>query len=129
MRSCRPTASSRTSSRALGDLVMSRVRRCPYCDQELPEIRLGVRLPPLKARLFDLVQRGGGDGITGSDLFDILYPDGNASRETLKAHVFQINERGSVYRLVRFPCGPDRRAENRPALTADRSNPRSMRGV
>jgi hypothetical protein len=34
-------------------------RRCAYCDQALPQIRVGVRLPELKARIFDLVRRGG----------------------------------------------------------------------
>ena len=60
-------------------------------------MRLGVRLTAFKARLFDLVRRGGTDGISSS--------------QTLKAHVWQINEmiadegyridgRGSSYRLV-----------------------------
>jgi hypothetical protein len=64
-------------------------RCCPYCNQTLPEIRLGVRLTPLKARIFDLVQRGGRDGIDRADLFDIIFGDGEHSRETLKAHIFR----------------------------------------
>jgi hypothetical protein len=88
-----------------------RERHCHYCGQALPETRLGVRLTPLKARIFDLIQRGGDDGITSADLFNIVFSDGGHSRETLKAHVYQINELienegyritngGSVYRLV-----------------------------
>jgi hypothetical protein len=88
-----------------------RERRCHYCGQGLPEVRLGVRLTPLKARIFDLIQRGGDDGITSADLFDIAFSDGEHSRETLKAHIYQINELiedegyrivngGSGYRLV-----------------------------
>jgi DNA-binding winged helix-turn-helix (wHTH) protein len=65
---------------------------CPYCSQPLPEIRLGVRLTPLKARIFDLVQRGGADGIDREDLFDIVFGGTGRCRETLKAHIFQINE-------------------------------------
>jgi hypothetical protein len=74
-------------------------------------MRLGVRLTAFKARLFDLVQRGGIDGISADDLFSLLYPEGGDSRRTLKAHIWQINEliadegyriegRGSFYRLV-----------------------------
>src|SRR5262245_42446218 len=85
--------------------------KCHSCGQALPEMRLGTRMTPLKARLFDLIKRGGIDGISSEDLYSLLYPDGGASRETLKAHVWQINEmiadegyridgRGSSYRLV-----------------------------
>jgi hypothetical protein len=45
-----------------------------------------------KARLFDLIQRAGMDGIPSDDLFSLLYPGGGGSRQTLKAHVWQINE-------------------------------------
>ena len=86
-------------------------KKCRLCGQAQPEIRLGVRLTPFKARLFDLVQRGSVDGISSDDLFSLLYPDGGGSRQTLKAHVWQINEMiadegyriegsGSSYRLV-----------------------------
>jgi hypothetical protein len=85
--------------------------RCENCGQALPEIRLGVRLTALKARLFDLVRRSGVDGIHSDDLHSLLYPDGGGSRHTLKAHIWQINEliadegyridgRGSFYRLI-----------------------------
>jgi hypothetical protein len=85
--------------------------RCDYCGQALPEVRLGVRLTPLKAHLFDLVRRSGIDGISSDDLWSSLYPNGGGSRQTLKAHVWQINQliadegyqidgRGSFYRLV-----------------------------
>lgn len=68
-------------------------RRCPHCGQVLPEIRLGVRLSPLKARIFDLVQRGGRDGIDKRDLFDIVFADvSGAKLPTLKTHIYQINE-------------------------------------
>jgi hypothetical protein len=85
--------------------------RCDRCGQALPEMRLGVRLTPFKARLFDLVRRGGIDGIHSNDLYSLLYRERGSSRHTLKAHVWQINEliadegyriegHGSFYRLV-----------------------------
>jgi hypothetical protein len=72
-------------------------RTCTCCGQPLPETRLGVRLTPLKARIFDLIERGGDDGIDRRDLFDIVFGDGDAhsrkrSYRTLKAHLAQINE-------------------------------------
>lgn len=91
------------------------IRRCPHCQQVLPEVRVGVRLPPLKARIFDLVLRGGEDGITARDVLEIVYAElEGPSAKTVHVHVFQINELiedsgyrivgrrgpGSVYRLV-----------------------------
>jgi hypothetical protein len=67
-------------------------RCCPTCHQVLPETRLGVRLTPLKARIFDAVRRGGRDGIDRADLFELIFGGEPHSRETLKAHIFQINE-------------------------------------
>lgn len=77
------------------------IRRCHYCGHELPEIRHGARLTPLKARIYDLVQRGGPDGIMRSDLIDIVGEE-VFSHQTLKAHIHQINEviEESGYRIV-----------------------------
>lgn len=86
-------------------------RRCPYCDQTLPEFRLGVRLPPLKARIFDLVLRGGKDGIPSDDLRALAYngnaPNGKGIRaerghKTLGSHIQQINEllEDTGYRII-----------------------------
>jgi hypothetical protein len=91
-------------------------RRCPYCGGPLIDVRLGVRLSPLKARIFDLVQRAGRDGISGADLHELAYAgdrwDGRRpAAATIKVHIHQINEaledtgyrilgRGT-YRLVR----------------------------
>jgi hypothetical protein len=73
---------------------MTAGRHCPYCGHEMPEIRLGVRLPALKARIFDLIQRGGRDGIDRRDLLGIINTDREKPicHSTLKAHLFQINE-------------------------------------
>ena len=98
---------------------MTRLIACPYCNQPLPEIRLGVRLTPLKARIFDLIQRGGRDGIDRGDLFDIVFGGTGQCRATLKAHIHQINELiedtgyqiigHTVARLVELGSGTDDR--------------------
>jgi hypothetical protein len=83
---------------------MSRV--CPECGQPIAEHRLGVRLTPLKARIFDAIRRYGEERIKCAEL-------GNP--RTVKAHVSQINDlleetdwridgrrgRDGGYRLVR----------------------------
>lgn len=68
----------------------------------IPEMRLGVRLTPLKARIFDLVQRAGRDGIDRGDLFSLVFGGTGQCRETLKAHIFQINDliEDTGYRIV-----------------------------
>jgi Fe2+ or Zn2+ uptake regulation protein len=53
------------------------------------ETRCGVRLTPLKARIFDLVNRAGEGGISADDIGGII---GAANPNTLKAHVYQLNE-------------------------------------
>jgi DNA-binding winged helix-turn-helix (wHTH) protein len=78
------------------------VRHCHYCGQPLPEIRLGVRLTDVKARIFDLVQRGGRDGIDRGDLFEIVFGDSGVARSNLKSHISQINDllEDAGYRIV-----------------------------
>jgi len=70
-------------------------RCCKTCGQTLPEMRAGVRLTPLKARLFDAVQRSGGAGIPTESLLARVY-DGHGVKparwESIKSHVHQINE-------------------------------------
>lgn len=66
---------------------------CPHCGQPLPVKRAGTRLTPLKARIFDAIARAGPAGIDADDLFALIYGDRrHRSRETLKAHVWQIND-------------------------------------
>ena len=64
---------------------------CPHCGQPLPETRFGVRLTPLKVRIFDLIRRAGSEGITYAEINAIVF-DGRASRHTVKAHVQQIRD-------------------------------------
>jgi hypothetical protein len=66
---------------------------CSCCGQPLPELCAGVRLPKLKTRIFNLVKRGGEDGIDRRDLCEILYGEASVAHlQTLKAHLYQINE-------------------------------------
>ena len=85
-----------------------RLQLCPHCQQPLPIVRLGVRLSPLKGRILDAIILKGGDGIVVDDLLSRF----SMSRNTLKVHVHQVNEklvevgyriygRGGRYRLVR----------------------------
>ena len=62
---------------------------CPHCQQPLPEMRLGVRFPPLKAAIFDLIKRAGDHGMTQQEIqgtFEIGTLDG------VRAHIWGINE-------------------------------------
>jgi len=65
---------------------------CPTCGQALSEERGGVRLTPLKARIFDVIKRAGPDGIESDDLFAMIFAERNVVRATLRAHIWQIND-------------------------------------
>jgi hypothetical protein len=82
-------------------------RLCPYCNQALPEIRLGVRMPDLKAHIFDLIMRSGNAGIAADTLSALAYTNGYSRHETrsgktIAAHIHQINEliEDAGYRIV-----------------------------
>lgn len=64
---------------------------CPHCRQPLINTRLGVRLSPIKARIFDAVRRAGDAGVTRAALERLIY-DRLVSDKNIKAHVLQINE-------------------------------------
>jgi hypothetical protein len=67
-------------------------RRCECCGQPLPEVRLGARLSPLKASIFDAVKAAGAAGIEPDSLFERFIAPRGATRLALKAHVSQIND-------------------------------------
>jgi hypothetical protein len=77
-------------------------RCCPYCHQTLPETRLGVRLTPLQARIFDLIQRAGDQGITRSDVYLIAFDGRDTEINAVSVHINQINEMlvETDYRIV-----------------------------
>ena len=56
---------------------------CACCGQPLAEYRLGIRLTPLKARIFDAIKRRGSERIQAREI-------GNPV--TVKSHVWQIND-------------------------------------
>jgi hypothetical protein len=67
---------------------------CPHCKQPIAVARLGVRLPPFKARLIDLLRQAGDIGASSEELRGDLYRGYARYRSVLsvKAHVWQINE-------------------------------------
>jgi hypothetical protein len=67
------------------------VALCPHCGQQMRDMRAGVRLTPIKARIFDLVARAGAQGIDADDINRIVF-DGQRSRDVIKAHICQIND-------------------------------------
>ena len=64
---------------------------CPECHRPLPDLRLGIPLTPLKARIFDAIRRAGPAGIGGDAIIQELGLP--VSQTTIKAHVWQINDR------------------------------------
>lgn len=70
------------------------LRVCPYCRQSIRIERYGVPLTPLKAGIFDAIKQAGDVGVNSDEIISgPLYRDRRrASRDTIKAHIFQINE-------------------------------------
>jgi hypothetical protein len=64
---------------------------CPQCHQPIAIERLGVRLTPLKAAIFDRIKRAGDLGVSSTELVGELY-DNRVATNTVKAHVWQINQ-------------------------------------
>jgi len=78
-------------------------RLCPYCSQQLPEYRHGVRLTPGKVRLYDLIACAGESGIATVDLVEIT----GLKAQCIKSHVWQINDalEESGYRIRGYGWG------------------------
>jgi hypothetical protein len=75
-------------------------------------IREGVRLTPIKSRMFDVIKRAGKTGIATDDLIGIVYEgrDEQPTHQAVRSHVWQLNDalsdaklavrgRGGVYKL------------------------------
>jgi hypothetical protein len=77
-------------------------RCCPYCNQVLPEVRQGVSLSGLKARIYDVILRSGETGITRQDLAAIAFDDRETSLSNVSMHVLQLNEllAGTDYKIA-----------------------------
>jgi hypothetical protein len=89
-----PNSFSLAIDRTVDSGDLSPMQVCPHCQQPVPEYRLGVRLTPLKARIFDVIKRSGDHGISPDELFNICLRerDTRPSKLSLKAHINQINE-------------------------------------
>ena len=64
---------------------------CPTCQQQMPEIRLVVRMPPIKARMFDLIMISGDEGGPAYQLNREIW-DGKALMNNIRSHVKQLND-------------------------------------
>jgi hypothetical protein len=66
---------------------------CPHCHQPIATERLGVRWPPLKARIVDAIRAAGDVGVSSRELHHEVYRDAARARSVLsiKAHIWQIN--------------------------------------
>jgi len=79
---------------------------CPRCHQSVDEIRLGVRLTPLKAALFDRIKAAGDISISTTEIIQEVYRDRSPIKDTaVKSHVNQINDllAGTEWR-IRSDC-------------------------
>jgi hypothetical protein len=66
---------------------------CQSCGQPVRFVRCGIRLPALKALIFDAIKRAGDLGISSAEITRELYGERRpVSKYTIKAHVWQINE-------------------------------------
>jgi hypothetical protein len=56
-------------------------------------MRLGVRMPPLKARILDVIKASGDIGASRDELLDDVYADRRRTAPvTIKAHINQLND-------------------------------------
>ena len=64
---------------------------CAQCHRPIPHriVRAGVVLTALKARMFDIIDTA--EGISNDDINQLMFA-GKASRESIKAHIWQIND-------------------------------------
>ncbi len=68
------------------------MRVCECCGQPLQDVRNGVRLTPLKARIFDLIKAR--PGINRKELCELIYGQVSFSGAlTIGAHVSQIRDK------------------------------------
>ena len=81
-------------------------QRCPYCNQPLPVHRMNVQMTSLEGRIFDLIRRGGDDGILTRDLVDVIWPNdpAPAAAKSLKVHISNINRKIAArdYRIISY---------------------------
>jgi Fe2+ or Zn2+ uptake regulation protein len=72
---------------------MMAVTFCQHCHQPLMHMRAGVRLTPLKARIFDLIKASSEHGISARELEREIYRGPKQRRpDTIRVHIWQIND-------------------------------------
>jgi hypothetical protein len=83
-------------------------------------MRFGVHLPPLKVALFDVVKAAGDIGVSTTELIATLneHLGRRLAAQTIKAHVFQINEllAGTDYQIRSERRGGEHPNGGRPAF-------------
>lgn len=67
---------------------------CPKCHQQFAEERYGVRLPPLKAAIFDAIKASGDIGVMSREIINSeIYRDRKKPRTvSIRSHINQIND-------------------------------------
>ena len=66
---------------------------CPACGQSTKDVRYGVALSPVKARIFDAVKMANEIGVTSYEVIGLVYEGRKKPKlHTIKSHIFQINE-------------------------------------
>lgn len=67
---------------------------CPTCHRPYTEERLGIRLTPIKARLFDSIKATGDIGVTVQELFNDHYQHRHEKVQpsVIKSHINQLND-------------------------------------
>jgi len=78
--------------------------RCPHCGQ-IRRLRYGAQLGPIATRIVDAIERAGADGISPSDLFDLIYADRpGRGRSALSGYISVINYQWKDEAPVRIAC-------------------------
>lgn len=98
------------------------VEFCPHCQQPMAHVRAGVRLTPLKTRIFDLIKSR--PGISRKEICWQVYDTVSEAKErTIAAHVVQIRDKfestdldieGVSFEGYKFVKRGKRRARNNP---------------
>ncbi len=65
---------------------------CPTCHAPYKASRIGIRMPLLKAELFDSIKMAGEIGISTQELLTMHYQSKKVHADTIKSHVHQIND-------------------------------------
>ena len=66
---------------------------CPHCNQPMDNNRVGIRLSPLQAAIFDVIKASGDTGVTSQSIRTIVYENRRAPKlSAIKVHIWQINE-------------------------------------